>query len=235
MITIVGAKIRRETVNNAMVCCGVPISKEKLSLGGELEGDSILFSDVTDCNIDLLSKRVVFTQSTIRNCRFKAKGGIADLRWNGVLFDHCRFEGIYKLLPLGVASGAMYVEQHEFGVVGCDFSKARLDMVSMHCIEFDQCVLPTKPHIIFNFYDEKRKAAFCPDKLQAARDLIRFKIPNEYQYPAMIEATITRGGSELNIVAVSRHYLEKYKKFPPVILDPFYDACRKLDFVWMNF
>ena len=121
MITIVGAKIRREVVNRALICVGVPIRNEELSLGGSPESDGILFSEVTDCEIHLLSKRVDFCQTTIRNCRFVARGVIADLRWNGVLYSHCRFEGIYKLLSLGMASGAIFAEQHEFGVIACDF------------------------------------------------------------------------------------------------------------------
>lgn len=235
MITIVGAKIRREVVNRALICVGVPIRNEELSLGGSPENDGILFSEVTDCEIQLLSKRVRFTQTAIRNCRFVAKGVIADLQWNGVLYSHCRFEGIYKLLPLGMASGAMFAEQHEFGVVACDFSKARLDMVRMHCFEFDKCILPTKQHLIFNFYDGKRKAAFCPDKLQAARDLLRFGVPDDYRFNTLVESNIALGGGELNIVALSKHYIENYLKISASTLPRFYDACRKLDFVWMNF
>jgi hypothetical protein len=222
MFTKENVVVRREIKDGRLMCVAVPIIGETLELGLATESDFVSVTSVNDCRIHLHSKRADVSDSVLTNCEIVACKVIRDMNWAGVKYVDCKFRGVYRLLSIG--GGHSQYPGHPHGLFNCNFSQARLDAVSLCNADWSSFVWPAEPHMFIKPIKEaEQRMLECIPKentLREFRSCVGFLAFHLTDVSAMV---------------ASRYYFEKFRKLPMDMLLPFYENCRKLDFVQMNF
>jgi hypothetical protein len=222
MFTKDNVVVRREINQGRLVCVAVPIQGETLELGLAAEQDYISVTSITDSILRIHSKRVRIVDSVLTNCEIGACKAVRDMNWDGVQYVDCRFRGVFRLLTIGGEHGQY--PGHPYGLFNCDFSAARLDSVRLCNVDWANFVWPTEPHMFVR-------------PILEARSRLLDCIPKQSTNSDLVACVTSLGSHYINVdaKAVSRYYFEKFRKLPMDMLLPFYENCRKLNFVQMNF